>query len=125
MGRQKQEKTLKNAYMLAGMRLGMLLRLIFRNGITFRLRYIARTLFLLQAAFWSSVVAWADRCLNKKLPQKPPAPEDPIFIISHWRTGSTYLHQLLNCDPELTAPTLFQCSFPDSFRTSRRFVAPV
>ncbi|UCG27632.1 MAG: sulfotransferase, partial [Bacteroidales bacterium] len=52
-------------------------------------------------------------------------PEDPIFIIGHWRTGSTFLHQLLNLDDRLTSPTVFQVSAPDSFLISRRYYKPI
>ena len=39
-------------------------------------------------------------------------PDGPIFIIGHWRTGTTLLHQLMNLDPNLAAPTLFQVAEP-------------
>ena len=52
-------------------------------------------------------------------------PVDPIFIIGHWRTGTTYLHQLLGCDPEMITPTLFQVAMPDSFISSYRYYSPI
>lgn len=52
-------------------------------------------------------------------------PEDPIFIVGHWRTGSTFLHQLLNLDPRLASPTLFQVAIPDSFLISHAYYKPL
>jgi hypothetical protein len=52
-------------------------------------------------------------------------PKAPVFIIGHWRTGSTLLHQLFSCDPQFIVPTLLQCTYPDSFLSSKRFIAPV
>jgi hypothetical protein len=54
-----------------------------------------------------------------------PVPEDPIFIIGHWRTGTTLLHQMMNLDPNLAAPTLFQVAEPESFICSYRYYLPL
>jgi hypothetical protein len=42
----------------------------------------------------------------------------PIFIIGHWRSGTTHLHQLLSQDPQFGFVTLMQASFPLDFLTS-------
>jgi len=39
----------------------------------------------------------------------------PIFIIGHWRCGTTYLHELLGLDPRHTYPTLYECTSPNIF----------
>ncbi len=41
--------------------------------------------------------------------------EPPVFVIGHWRTGTTLLHELLAEDPELAAPTVYQTFFPNTF----------
>lgn len=33
--------------------------------------------------------------------------DDPIFVLGHWRSGTTLLHELLCCDPRHTYPTTF------------------
>lgn len=38
--------------------------------------------------------------------------EPPVFIIGHWRSGTTYLHELLMRDERFTTPTSFQCFQP-------------
>lgn len=48
--------------------------------------------------------------------QSFPAP--PIFIIGHWRSGTTHLHQLLAQDPQFGFVTLMQAAFPLDFLTS-------
>jgi len=54
-----------------------------------------------------------------------PVPEDPVFIVGHWRTGSTFLHQLMAQDPRMTTPTLFQVALPEQFLVSHHFYEPV
>lgn len=39
----------------------------------------------------------------------------PIFILGHWRSGTTLLQTLLSLDKNTTAPTFFQCTFPHGF----------
>ena len=45
---------------------------------------------------------------------------DPIFIIGHWRTGTTLLHELMSLDPQLRFPTTFECLLPTHFLLSER-----
>src|SRR5262245_21630537 len=45
-------------------------------------------------------------------------PDDPLFIVGHWRSGTTFLHYLLSLDREsFRYPTTYQCLFPTIFLT--------
>ena len=46
----------------------------------------------------------------------------PIFIIGHWRSGTTYLHELLVQDDRYAYPTTYECFAPNHFLVSRRFL---
>ena len=46
-------------------------------------------------------LAWLQSLLLARRLQKAQLPDDPIVVIGHWRSGTTYLHQLLACDPTL------------------------
>ncbi len=46
----------------------------------------------------------------------------PIFIIGHWRSGTTMLHNLMTLDPELTYPNLYQVMAPKNFLTTESWV---
>ncbi|NIA16213.1 MAG: hypothetical protein GWP08_19290, partial [Nitrospiraceae bacterium] len=41
--------------------------------------------------------------------------DDPVFIIGHWRSGTTHLHNLLSRDPRFGFVTTFQTQAPKSF----------
>lgn len=41
--------------------------------------------------------------------------QEPIFVLGHWRSGTTFLHDLLACDPDHGYPTTYQCFFPTHF----------
>lgn len=46
----------------------------------------------------------------------------PIFILGHWRSGTTHMHNLLGRDPNHTYSTVFQCVFPTTFLTGKNFL---
>ena len=49
--------------------------------------------------------------------------ECPVFIIGHWRSGTTHLHNLLSQDPQMGYTTTFQSVFPDTlFNKTGRFL---
>ena len=39
----------------------------------------------------------------------------PIFILGHWRTGTTYLYELIALDDAFAAPTTLECVGPSQF----------
>ncbi len=39
----------------------------------------------------------------------------PLFIVGHWRTGTTLLHELLILDPRHNFPNTYQCLVPHHF----------
>nr|WP_232232021.1 sulfotransferase [Mycobacterium triplex] len=49
--------------------------------------------------------------------------DPPIFIVGHWRTGTTLLHELLALDERHTAPTTYECIQAHHFLLTRR-IAP-
>lgn len=116
---------MKNAYLVTGIRFGKLHRLLHRNKCSWTFKTVFRYLILLQNSFWSSFFYRRDLLKFGKQIREFPLPKDPIFIIGHWRTGSTYLHQLMNLDPALSAPTLYQTALPEGFITARPYYAPI
>jgi hypothetical protein len=47
--------------------------------------------------------------------------DPPIFIVGHWRTGTTLLHELLVLDDRYTGPTGYECVAPQHFLLTERF----
>ncbi|MCB9210957.1 MAG: sulfotransferase [Ignavibacteriales bacterium] len=41
--------------------------------------------------------------------------KDPIFIIGHWRSGTSLVHKLLSLDSQFAYPNLFQVTHPHTF----------
>ncbi len=69
---------------------------------------------------WSA----AQRMLLQKKIEQTRIERPPVFIIGHWRTGTTLLHELLTCDPQFAYATNYDCFVPHHFLLSKRFFAP-
>ena len=48
----------------------------------------------------------------------------PLFIVGHFRSGTTLLHDLLSHDPTFVYPTTFQVFFPRVFLTAKDLLLP-
>ncbi len=48
----------------------------------------------------------------------------PIFILGHWRSGTTLLHEMLIRDPRFGFPTTYECLAPSHFLISS-WIAPL
>ncbi|MGL5095241.1 MAG: sulfotransferase family protein, partial [Planctomycetia bacterium] len=62
------------------------------------------------------VAAATERKFKKRLRESVVAP--PIFILGHWRSGTTFLQQLLALDPRFAFPTFYEVVFPRGFLQS-------
>ncbi len=48
--------------------------------------------------------------------------EPPLFVLGHWRSGTTLLHELLIRDPRHTYPNTYECFAPQHFVWTEWFV---
>ena len=73
-----------------------------------------RTKFLLTKAvcrLLSTLSFVQDRRYRKTLAAKP-LQHDPVFILGHWRSGTTFVHNVLSCDKHFGYCTTYQTVFP-------------
>ena len=98
----------------------VLARYRFRIGL--RQVPIALAITLLGAV--QTLLRLAEHLIYRKKIARTKIADSPIFIIGHWRTGTTHLHELLALDPRFTYPTTYECFSPHHFLVSKWFVAP-
>ena len=110
---------------LAGSTFTNLLRLLaqnkFRVGIIGwpRLLYsIVLSLVLAPLSFYEKVTC--DKNIKNTKIEKP-----PIFIIGHWRSGTTYLHNLMSKNLDFAYPTTFQTITPGLFLKFEKLIKPI
>ncbi|MDB4671725.1 sulfotransferase [Pirellulaceae bacterium] len=51
--------------------------------------------------------------------------DPPVFVIGHWRSGTTLVHELLSLDDRLTAPSTYQVFAPGHFLISESWLKTI
>lgn len=59
-----------------------------------------------------SVLAPMQERRYQKLLANQPLKHDPVFILGHWRSGTTFVHNVLSCDKRFGYCTTYQTVFP-------------
>jgi hypothetical protein len=56
------------------------------------------------------------RWLQERLPPLPPMPDNPVFILGMWRSGTTLAHEMLAALDGSTTPHSWECFRPSTLR---------
>jgi hypothetical protein len=85
------------------------------------LRLLFRNRFAVHPSFWHiilvdtfvcvmhSVLGWVQWLIYGRAVARTELIAPPIFIVGHWRTGTTLLHELMIQDPRFGFPTTYEC----------------
>ena len=106
------------------------------EGVTFAdwLRMLSRERFRVSPRYWPRA-AWvtAMSLLNSAVAPgvarrfgaavEATRVEAPVFILGHYRSGTTYLHELLSVDPRFASPNRFQTFHPRTFLATERWLS--
>lgn len=63
----------------------------------------------------NSISGLAERIISGRRIQKVKIPAPPVFILGHWRSGTTWLHNLLAEDQRFVTPNTYQVLNPHHF----------
>jgi hypothetical protein len=107
------------------------LRILLRNNAAVELPYWYIATIVGGSAFTHSCLRWLQAGRFGREIATTPLTADPIFVIGHWRTGTTLLHELLILDDRHTFPDTFACFVPHHilltepfFKQHLRFLMP-
>jgi hypothetical protein len=93
-------------------------------------RYYLKTFLSSIVVVISALFQWYEKIYYNVQCKKYVLKADPVFIIGHWRTGTTFLHNLMSQDPQMGYVTTYQTVFPNNlmskfiFRTFMRAQIP-
>ena len=106
------------------------------QGVTFRewYRIVADPRLTIQPRYWPRALATGLGSVTNSLQARHEERrfgarirsievEAPVFILGHYRNGTTHLHNLLSVDPRFGFANYYQATFPATFLTSERFGA--
>jgi hypothetical protein len=89
-------------------------------------RFLHRALFITIISIGSAPIRMLFSLKYGKKIKEVTVKEPPIFIIGHWRSGTTYLHELLSYDPQFCYTTLWSTLLPEGcliLEPLKRFLA--
>jgi hypothetical protein len=99
------------------------LRLLWRNHFAVHPAYAYIACIVTGVSFGHTVLRYLqDAWYGSKL-ERTPIRHPPLFIIGHWRTGTTLLHELLILDERHNSPNGYQCLEPNHFLLTERLLS--
>lgn len=115
---------------IQGMPLSSLMRVLAGNDFSVDTRYLGRLAYLMGIGVFNSILGSCERFFDGEEINAIELKQQPLFILGHWRSGTTHLHNLLSLDQEFSSPNVYQCLFPNHFIYSQvgsvalKFLAP-
>src|SRR5262245_36702771 len=91
------------------------MRLLSHNRFAVHLSHLYIAVVVTFVSFFHTFLRWLQGQLYGSKLNKVAIREAPIFIIGHWRTGTTLLHELLILDERHTYPNTYECLEPNHF----------
>jgi hypothetical protein len=110
---------------LAGSSVTNMFRLYAQNKFLISVRYIPRMLY---ATALSTIIApfrMKENIKFNKTIKQTEITRPPLFIIGHWRSGTTYIHNMLSLDKTFGFCSTFTATVPGVFLGSEKIFKPV
>ncbi len=105
------------------MRLGDWIRLLVENRFQVHPARWAMVVLISMITPFNTVMSRVQRLIYGRRIDATELADPPLFIIGHWRSGTTFLHELLVHDDRFTYPTTYQCFAPLHFLLTEWFLA--
>ena len=102
--------------MLGGITLGDWVRLLRENHFAVAPTSLFRAMAITCQSSQNSLSRWLEQWRYARLVENVDVPP-PVFVLGHWRSGTTHLHNLLTVDQRFAFPNNYQALFPHAFLT--------
>jgi hypothetical protein len=98
------------------------LKLLFRNRCAVHPPHWYIAVIITFFSFTNTLLRLLQDAIYGRVVRKIKLTEPPIFILGHWRTGTTLLHEFMICDERFGYPTTFECLEPNHFLLTEEFL---
>jgi hypothetical protein len=122
---RRLERLFNTDQLITGIEIPRWLRIL--AGARFRVsaRYLHRVAWISGWSVGATAVGAIERRRYDRRIASTPVDPPPIFVLGHWRSGTTHLHNLLGRDPDNTYPTVYQVVFPTAFMLTSSTIPPL
>jgi hypothetical protein len=110
--------------LLQGMTLGDWRKLLRQNRYQVDRPYLPRAMFVTMSALANTAQAAIEEAVYGRRIEATQV-EPPLFILGHYRSGTTHLHNLLALDRRFAYPNTYQAIYPHTFLTTERAFSPL
>jgi hypothetical protein len=101
------------------------LRLLARNRFAVSPSRVPLAAWITVTSALNSFAGIFDRLMFSHTVRQFELAEPPLFVLGHWRSGTTLLHELLMLDSRHVCPNTYQCFDPGHFLWTEWFVPPL
>lgn len=98
------------------------MRLLIRNRFSVSPSRIPMALIITGISVFNSGLSVLQRVIYGRRIARTELVDDPVFVLGHWRSGTTLVHELLAMDPRHAAPSTFACFCPNHFLLTGRIL---
>lgn len=100
MAQNGKTKLINKAHYLLGCRFDNWVRLLWQNRFRIAPGRIPMALFITLTSLLTFPIALLEKLIFDRKIRRSAPEKDPVFIIGHWRSGTTYLQNILSRDPQ-------------------------
>lgn len=97
-------------------------RLLWRNRFAVAPSRLGIVAVATTMSLFNSLLAFAQWALFSRRIKRMVLRDDPIFVLGHWRSGTTLLHELLALDPDHHVASTYACLAPEHFLVSEKLL---
>jgi LPS sulfotransferase NodH len=108
--------------MWIGMSLSTWIGLLNRNRWRVSLRHAGKVVSITLVAAGNSFWWAVEQLIYGRAIRRTVVDPQPLIILGHWRSGTTWLHELLGLDGRFTSPSTFQAMSPNNFLVTKWWV---
>lgn len=109
----------------AGMRIGDYVGMLAKNGFRLHPSRIPMLFLVGGCAVTSSGLSLMQSLFLSRKIRQTELVKPPVFVVGHWRSGTTLLHELLGLDDQFAWPSTFECFMPTHYLLSGRALQPL
>lgn len=110
--KQQDKHKSRGPQALQGLTLSALIKVLARNNFSVDVQCLGRLAHLLILGTFNSVFAAAETLFNGRKIKYSHIDHPILFVIGHWRSGTTLLENLLTLDSRFSYATAYQTMFP-------------
>jgi len=101
------------------------MEILFRNHFQVEWPRVPLVIVITFASLINTLLRWFEGAIYGCKVARMEIKDPPLFIIGHWRCGTTLLHELLGLDKRHTYPTTYECFNPNHFLLTEQLAVPL